>query len=66
MKEFRYFSWLLFASLLFANTAGASGAEIRVGQPFPNLFLPSMEDGGPVSIADFRGQKAILHIWASW
>ena len=38
----------------------------KVGQAFPNVMLPSLEDGRPGSIADFRGQKTILHIWASW
>lgn len=36
-----------------------------VGQPFPNLVLPTL-DGKPRSIADFRGKKVILHIFASW
>ena len=37
-----------------------------VGEPFPTTSLPSLEDGRPMSIADFRGQKVILHIFASW
>ncbi len=61
--------WLLgtlFAGL-FALCSGAVHAEgIREGQPFPNLALPSIEDGRVVSIANFRGKKTVLHIWASW
>ena len=38
----------------------------EVGTPFPTLSLPSLDDGRPASIADFRGQKVILHIFASW
>ena len=39
--------------------------KIEVGQPFPNLLLPDL-DGKPASVADWRGQKLILHIFASW
>ena len=38
----------------------------KVGKPFPTLSLPSLDDGRPASIADFRGQKVILHVFASW
>jgi hypothetical protein len=41
-----------------------SGFE--VGQPFPDLVLPSLEDNAPLSISDFRGQRVILHVFASW
>ena len=40
--------------------------ELEVGQPFPSHPLPSLEDGRASSIAQFRGQKLVLHIWASW
>lgn len=45
---------------------GAGAFELAVGKPFPPLVLPSLEDGKPASVSDFRGQKLILHIWASW
>ncbi len=38
----------------------------EVGQPFPEIRLPSLDDGKLVSIADFRGEKVILQIFASW
>ncbi len=38
----------------------------QVGTAFPTLSLPSLHDGRPASISDFRGQKVILHIFASW
>ena len=41
-------------------------SEIRVGQAFPELVLPSVDDGNPLSVQSFRGQKLVLHIWASW
>ncbi|MGH9159159.1 MAG: TlpA family protein disulfide reductase [Vicinamibacteraceae bacterium] len=37
-----------------------------VGQPLPGLILPDLADGRPRSIAELRGQKLILHIFASW
>ena len=40
--------------------------NIKVGEPFPPLTLPSLAEGKRKSIADFRGQKVILHIFASW
>ena len=39
--------------------------EPRVGEPFPDLALPTLE-GSTRSISDFRGQKVILHVFASW
>ena len=49
-----------------ASPSDAGTYELKVGQPFPNLVLPSISDGSPLSLAAFRGQKVILHIWASW
>ncbi len=42
----------------------ASGLE--PGRMFPDLVLPSVADESPLSLAHFRGQKVLLHIWASW
>ena len=39
---------------------------LEPGTPFPHLTLPAIEDGRPMSVADFHGQKVLLHIWASW
>lgn len=39
---------------------------IEVGRPFPALHLPDATDGRPRSIADFRGRKVLLHVFASW
>ncbi len=36
------------------------------GDPFPTIAFPSLEDGRPMSVADFRGKRLILHIFASW
>ncbi len=47
-------------------TVNAQPAGMKVGEPFPLIRLPSLSDGRPMSIADFRGKKVVLHIWASW
>jgi hypothetical protein len=33
---------------------------------FPTTVFPSTDSGPPGSVADFRGKKLILHIFASW
>jgi len=38
----------------------------KVGEPFPAISLPAADDGRKVSIADFRGQRLIVHVFASW
>ena len=37
-----------------------------VGEPFPTTAFPSLEDEHPMSVADYRGKRLILHIFASW
>ncbi len=55
------------AALFVLATASAAGASpFRVGEPVPRLRLPSIADGSPLSLADFRGEKLVLHVWASW
>ena len=52
-----------------ANSLTARSAdlgEFHEGQVFPTMVLPSLSDGRPGSVADFRGKKLILHIVASW
>jgi hypothetical protein len=40
--------------------------EFHEGQLFPTTVFPSILDGRPRSVGDFRGKKLILHIFASW
>lgn len=49
-----------------AATAVSEKPKLKVGEPFPNIVLPSLRDGRPLSLADFRGRKIILHVFASW
>lgn len=67
------FAWVMAA--LAAACASAQPTEvpkpveltvIEVGQPFPAITLPLLKDGRPASIADFRGEKIIMHVFASW
>ncbi len=52
------------AAALSPFVVGAPG--LQEGEPFPLLVLPSMTDGRPMSLADFRGRKVVLHVFASW
>jgi len=55
--------------MIFSGVGLAASAEslsIRVGEPFPAVVLPSVEDGETMSLEAFRGQKLMLHIFASW
>ncbi len=38
----------------------------NVGDVFPTRALPSAVDGRPMSIANFRGKKVIVNVFASW
>ena len=54
--------WISYLTLLLA----VQSAPFELGRPVPALTLPSISDGTPMSVADFRGRKVMLHVWASW
>jgi hypothetical protein len=69
----------LFVSMCLLAALGivapGSGAErpaqrpaspFTVGEAFPDLAFPSLEDGTPRRLSDFRGRKVMLHVFASW
>ena len=62
--NFLIFMFGALVSLTFATTLSAK--ELVIGEAFPNISLPSLEEGEPLSISDFRGEKVLLHVWASW
>ena len=39
---------------------------VGAGDPAPDFELPSLEDGRPVRLSDYRGSKVALFMWASW
>jgi thiol-disulfide isomerase/thioredoxin len=43
----------------------AAVAALAVAQPLPPLQLLDME-GKPRSLADFRGKRLLINLWASW
>jgi len=58
---------LLGAPLLaLPRSVNAEEVPVRLGEPFPALVLPSLVDGSPLSIEQFRGRKVLLHQFASW
>lgn len=49
-----------------ASFGEASATRPQPGDRFPVLTLPSLADGTPLSFAQFRGRKVLLHQFASW
>jgi len=49
-----------------AAVAADEAVRLEVGQPFPIILLPRLEDGLPDTLVNYRGQKLIMHIFASW
>lgn len=66
MKKLPITVFLIVATLVGTSPVAGQNVDISVGAPFPEMLLPSMEDGKPLSIADFRGEKVMLHVFASW
>ena len=59
----------LLGTLFLSTNAGAQlslPGSIAEGKPFPDVLLPALVGGRPASIADFRGNKVVLHVFASW
>jgi len=66
MRLIFLFTLVAMAVSLEGMVARASSTGFTVGEPFPNLVLPSLTDGKPLSLARFHGRKVVLHIFASW
>lgn len=41
-------------------------AGVSVGQPAPSVALPSLPDGGILSLKSLQGKVVYLDFWASW
>ena len=60
-------AWCLAAACLGPSlTAAAPRHPFTEDQPFPLRVLPDLLHGRPMSLADFRGRKLVLHVFASW
>ncbi len=67
MRWFLAKAFLAFgAAALLALPLQAQPYAPRVGQPHPDFTLPTISDGKPVSLAQFRGKKVLLIHYASW
>ena len=58
-----------FLALLLTTLGGtdrAAAVPPRVGERHPDFTLPSIADGTPAALADFRGKKVLLIQFASW
>ena len=53
-------------SLAWPAAGGETLWRPEVGQRFPDLRLPTLEEGVSRSISDYRGEKVLLHVFASW
>ncbi len=51
---------------MIPSLAEPSGNSLETGQPFPAIVLPALEGGRPASVADYRGRRLVLHVFASW
>ena len=56
----------LLALSTMSHTPAIAASVLRVNEPFPDLALPALDGGKPLSISDFRGKKVVLHVFASW
>ncbi len=56
---------MLLAFLPANGHAQQDQGGLQIGRPFPDIALPDL-DGNRRSVADFRGHKLILHVFASW
>lgn len=66
----RIFRWTAVALLttigLVPAQADPGDYRVRVGEYHPDLTLPSIEDGKPISLRQMRGKKTLLIHFASW
>lgn len=57
---------LLLAVLLTCSTAAAQNTPYRVGDPLPELRLPTLSGQRTIDLAQFRGKRLLLIEFASW
>ena len=59
---------IVLAAAALAPWSGVAGAQtaFEEGRPAPALTLPRLDGSGVGSLADYRGRKVVLHVFASW
>ena len=63
----RHLASLICTGAAFCTSAAlAGGYAPQVGRPHPEVTLPSLAGGAPVSLSQFRGRKVLLIHFASW
>jgi len=55
---------LLLLMVILTNQAIAY--DLKPGESFPDLKLPSIRDGKETSISSLTHKKLMLHLYASW
>ncbi|MBU2008558.1 MAG: TlpA family protein disulfide reductase [Chloroflexi bacterium] len=58
--------FLAFVLGLLLLGACRGSTSVQLGRPAPAFTLPSLADGSPVSLAQFRGKVVLLNFFASW
>lgn len=58
------FSAISFENLLLAQSKYQYRPQ--AGTVHPDFELPSIDDGTPIKLSDFRGKKVLLFHFASW
>ncbi len=54
------------ASAVLTLPALAQGSRWKVGEPVPDLRLPTIDGSETIDLRDFRGVKLLLVEFASW
>ncbi len=68
MHSYVYALISLAAAIAIHASSGEANLStgMEVGQVYPNYILPSLSNGRPLALSQFRGRKIILHQFASW
>jgi len=64
MRSRLIFPAFLLGLLLLGACRGSTSPQL--GQPAPAFTLPSLADGSPVSLEQFRGKVVLLNFFATW
>lgn len=54
------------ASFVMNPQTSAQPHPFERGKPFPSQILPNIQTGDPISLNEFRGEKVLLFLFASW